>query len=845
MAKHQPHSNCVFCGQKGHQLANCQKRLSILNSTGKANPNVQVLHGHRNSATPLFKQDYHPFGIQPNQGTQHFRSTPLLGAGMRVHGSSFMGFNPLYDTRRTHQYEALLQDFESGNHTFRKISNTLKGIRVMCQYPAMDLMRCGAINIEDHVCGGQPQPIYHRILQSPCVNPATGVKCLAGAKMYSFGTAKTYHTCAQFAPTDPNHPWNFGKLVCATCNIPHQLDIRCEIALDFAAPTYEQWKMQNVRRIQTLPFYASPRQRGHAKNSIRLRPKDNTRETQGLFQQMFNHFGRPFISSSPTTPPQRPLPPTPKQQKVHESLPRFQAKPETEETLYNQIKGEETSESKTLECEIPNRKQEGKMSSAPEQGKDPMESNKVFDFRSEEFQKYLWTPQANFVHQPLKDLKPFLSVHVPLLYWFAPSEEKWFKYQPTETAGERNSWRGTAFWYMPCEWISQFQKEKVPNAIFGMCPKSVCSGTTCEVYRFNGNLYCDHGYTDNGDAHKFFTYQFVSNLSKDHEKAQERIVNFFPITASKPCYRIRDSAQLHCPKVTQHTTDAPVYIFDGNFYCAHGYTNAETKRPEKFPLSLRPKLSEYWLQHNQEALGTQRDQETETEESDCDSLDECQNKLDQMKLSPKEPGTSLDTPNTVRINGKIPANGTAMVDLTKTKCKFPKSYSKEKSELESTPEKVEYCIHGYLPVDGHICKSVRKLSACVGRCLRNKCDYLKDFHFRNCPRVQPKRAGSASGAELGRKGRKQLMVIYEPDSGIFQGFNLPKRVSSQRYFSHKVPQRMKSNRTYPRRLNRFGKDPFISSTVHTDPELCPKSILKRHNSTYPYNITADSLNELH
>ena len=153
MAKRQLHSDCLFCGEKGHQLATCQKRLSILDSTGKANPNVKFWLQQTNLTTPVTRREYHPFGIQPSQATRHFRCTPLLAPGVKTPGNSSAGPIPLYAPRRTQQYETLLQDFESTNHTFRKISNSLKYIQGICLYPVMDLMRCGAVNIEDHVCG--------------------------------------------------------------------------------------------------------------------------------------------------------------------------------------------------------------------------------------------------------------------------------------------------------------------------------------------------------------------------------------------------------------------------------------------------------------------------------------------------------------------------------------------------------------------------------------------------------------------------------------------------------------------------------------------------------------------
>ena len=51
----------------------------------------------------------------------------------------------------------------------------------------------------------------------------------------------------------------------------------------------------------------------------------------------------------------------------------------------------------------------------------------------------------------------------------------------------------------------------------------------------------------------------------------------------------------------------------------------------------------------------------------------------------------------------------------------------------------------------------------------------------------------------------------------------------------------KVKRTVPQRLN---KDPYVAGAIHTDPEVLPKSILKRHNERYPYNTTADTISDI-
>ena len=294
---------------------------------------------------------------------------------------------------------------------------------------------------------------------------------------------------------------------------------------------------------------------------------------------------------------------------------------------------------------------------------------------------------------------------------------------------------------MPTEWINQCPKEPVPNAIFGMCLKSVCSGKACEVYSFKNYLYCDHGFTDNEDAHRGLHFQFTSYLPKDSRKVKERIVNYFPVTVTNPCYKIQDSAKTYCPKAVRHTADTPVFTFDGDLYCIHGYTSAWATNPEKYPLAAHPRLSDYWLHHNEEFLGSCEVQQSELKQNGSDSLQDCENKLAQMSLSPKQENlnenpqerstkVSFDTPNTVRIQNETVLD--ARVNTVKVKGMTPSSslsvlqnyhnYLKEGNdplefheyETKFAAQLGDRCVHGYLPIDGHICKSVNILSACIG-----------------------------------------------------------------------------------------------------------------------------------
>ena len=152
-------------------------------------------------------------------------------------------------------------------------------------------------------------------------------------------------------------------------------------------------------------------------------------------------------------------------------------------------------------------------------------------------------------------------------------------------------------------------------------------------------------------------------------------------------------------------------------------------------------MSDYWLQHNEESLGSCEVQQSELKQNGYDSLEDCENKLAQMSLSPKQENlnenpqegytrVSFDTSNTVRIQDETVLD--ARVDTVKAKGMTPSSslsvlqnyhnYLKESNdplmfheyETKFAAQLGDRCVHAYLPIDGHICKSVSKLSACIG-----------------------------------------------------------------------------------------------------------------------------------
>ena len=85
-------------------------------------------------------------------------------------------------------------------------------------------MLCGAILPLEHTCKRMGK--VRESLKGPCKLPVPGARCLAGI-------GEQPHYCAQYAPTDPKHPWNEGTMfICKRCNKVHGNDLPCHIAMD-------------------------------------------------------------------------------------------------------------------------------------------------------------------------------------------------------------------------------------------------------------------------------------------------------------------------------------------------------------------------------------------------------------------------------------------------------------------------------------------------------------------------------------------------------------------------------------------------------------------------------------
>ena len=68
------------------------------------------------------------------------------------------------------------------------------------------------------------------------------LRVLAIFESQELGIGEQPHYCAQYAPTDPKHPWNEGSIfVCKRCNKVHGSNLPCHIAMDAQSMNYQNW----------------------------------------------------------------------------------------------------------------------------------------------------------------------------------------------------------------------------------------------------------------------------------------------------------------------------------------------------------------------------------------------------------------------------------------------------------------------------------------------------------------------------------------------------------------------------------------------------------------------------
>ena len=166
------------------------------------------------------------------------------------------------------------------------------------------------------------------------------------------------------------------------------------------------------------------------------------------------------------------------------------------------------------------------------------------------------------------------------------------------------------------------------------------------------------------------------------------------------------------------------------------------------------------------------------------------------------------------------------------------------------------CSHGFensFDINTWTLKRCLSREACLQRCNAGVCDYNKDLHVRECPKINiPRRIWRSMNPNLVNQNYMQRVL-----NDLKQKATV--RLGEPMYKTENVKQLFRGMKREPRLANmnnktrerfwpqnkRYNKNPYVAGAIHTNPEVLPKSILKRHNERYPYNTTADSRLDLH
>ena len=235
-----------------------------------------------------------------------------------------------------------LKDFEFRNDTLRKIAKSFKGNKI-CLYPAINML-CGAILPMEHRCERLGK--VKEALQSSCKLPVPEARCLAGI-------GEQPHYCAQYAPTDPRHPWNEGSIfVCKRCNEVHGSDLPCHVAMDTQAMNYQNWSyVCEITGKTKIPLYLNWGQKtnvNHMETNKTVSLTKTGRVNKPLKQenkrenQPKNQKCKVPEISAPRIFPVCPLPPTPLEMRQMTSVPRHwsQSRESLLDSAYEEISDE-------------------------------------------------------------------------------------------------------------------------------------------------------------------------------------------------------------------------------------------------------------------------------------------------------------------------------------------------------------------------------------------------------------------------------------------------------------------------------------------------------------------------
>ena len=177
------------------------------------------------------------------------------------------------------------------------------------------------------------------------------------------------------------------------------------------------------------------------------------------------------------------------------------------------------------------------------------------------------------------------TVYVPLLYRYYPLGSMGLPGYPRfqEGSKHRNNWT-QALWEgyfdtikcLPEFFLAMIDsvEHTFPKKINGCCPKSLMRNQSCSLYYLKGNIYCNHGYTNNLLATNYLNLGvFKPTVAISFEETIARLWLGEKDYAHYPYMFVYNAEYLACPNADSHSPGSVIAIQNG-LVCAHGYANA-------------------------------------------------------------------------------------------------------------------------------------------------------------------------------------------------------------------------------------------------------------------------------
>ena len=780
-----------------------------------------------------------PFGIKTTTGTQTYRRPPSRDVVLeydetRVPGTfrNPYGASNLLPGIHDQKHATTLHDFEFDRKTYRQIE--LEREKIETCYNWAVLTRCPATEPFGHLCF-TPTLYGEEKIRNPCGRPVSyRVRCLAD----KFNRP---HYCAQFAPTDFRHPCNY-RCICG--EISHKGP--CTLFMDTQAPTYREWlgKLESkgfkgflLPEYMKLDLIVRERIYREEKNEDKTKPQNEIKV------------------SSPLHPPSIPLPPTPVQLEgqMQVPVPNYPGKEECfSDHEYDEIPGTTKLEERVSQAV-------GGASPAPPVGSGTHSINehetdnidikpilkiadinldttetptnmttKTVRFQDEAKDKTKLKEDSIIPEQPIESGEPcglstkqkaFQKLRVmkqtkrPLPTHIKNTEVAWdLLKKPTKSIQTSDS---TILAKRPK--LLRLNTNLAPQSVYqqsDQCPPTpIYDGREAPPFKYMAKpgpypfrtklprekpsfrpvrVPLTHTYNifqkpvQIGDQ-----LNYLSQLSgREIRLTPNQVIDWFGTVYLCPM-----SQYLHQPcQVVYDKQKVP--------FCNHGYT--------RHPVYMVP-LSEKFCAANRTKIYTELNRLNR-----AGDLREIENFSD------------------------IP-------------CKASKINRKCRKFILGG---YIYCEHGLTNKE-----PVMNRNANREKCMQGVCDYQNDVHVIDCPKITtPRRFWQNGGASL-EKSRLYQNKLEQERTHSFVSNRPPRRCSLttlsrlQQRKPTSYPEYRSEHQTTAGPTRRRGyrdgsnyyyyKNPYISGTIHTNPEHLPRSVLRRHNERYPYNTTADSHSDLH